>query len=203
MVKTILTNQRACAIEWLQEKLGGEWLEARDISEILEQSLKEDHHLEGIHRVYWSLGYCQGDGVAFEGHIDVEVLRGHQPELDEMMSVCEAAAALLGTEFDIAINRCEVSHHGRYYHENSMDLQFEWDYGTYDSYGGCDQLDAMLEQIRDWLESYIVRVSRALEKMGYAEIEYRGSAEYAAEYLDNNPELLAQFQEEQEFPVGS
>ena len=180
-------------IEWVQEKLSNDWFEPQDITEILEESIREDHYLHGIHNVYWSLGYCQGDGVAFEGHIDLEVLRENVSELDGLMGECEALAALLGCEFDLMVNRCQVRNSGRECHWNSMELELEWDYGDGEGWCGFDALDERIRCVRDWIENYIKEVSRALERMGYAEIEHRGSAGYAAEYLEDRPELLDEF----------
>lgn len=196
MVKEITKEDRAKAISILQEKLGGEWLEPEHITELLKESIQEDHHLRGIEKVYWSLGCCQGDGVAFEGQLDLDELRKHQPELDGMIRDCEALAALLGCDYDLEVVCCEVSHSGRYCHQNSMNLEIEWNAGSgcqglwEECEGDYSPLDRWLSQVNDWLEGYIEDVSRALAKMGYAEIEYQGSEEYAIEYLDCNPHVL-------------
>ncbi len=183
------TTDRAMAIKRLQEKLSGEWLETEHITEMLRESLETDHHIKGMDNVPWSLSNSQGDGVAFEGHLDLDYLRKHQPELDEMIGNCEALVLLSGAEYELENTHCEVGHYGNYYHENSMNLDIEWNNRWKSSTCPTPLID-WLNDIEKWLERYIKNVSRALARLGYEQIEFYGSEEHATEYLDANPEVL-------------
>ena len=117
--------------------------------------------------VYWSLGNCQGDGVAFEGIVDLEKytrvheLRGWGP-VEDFFHV-------------------EITNRGRYSHWNSMYVTIEgWEMDDHPSAWWC-------YRFADPLHSHVVdrikEVSRELEKTGYAELEYQSSDECAADHL--------------------
>lgn len=47
-------------------------IDADFLTDQFKQDLKEYYELGDNFEVYWSLGYCQGDGVCFNGRVDVE-----------------------------------------------------------------------------------------------------------------------------------
>lgn len=120
--------------------------------------------------VSWSLGYCQGDGVAFSGYVDLEKytriheLRGWGPVEDF---------------FEIKIYQV-----GRYTHWNSMSYEVNY-------IGDDDAPEAFWvlfheEKLLDHIKERVKEISRELEAAGYAEIEYRNSDEFIAEEIIGN-----------------
>jgi len=122
--------------------------------------------------VYWSLGYCQGDGVAFYGRVHPESLK----EKDRSAKLLIAALETAGDELYIEITGAN----GHYHHSNSMTVEIEFENDT-------DEEDlparlkiarpALRENLEEYLAEKVKEISRALEKSGYAEIEYRYNEE--------------------------
>ncbi|MEJ7860466.1 MAG: hypothetical protein WKF90_02400 [Pyrinomonadaceae bacterium] len=118
--------------------------------------------------VYWSLGYCQGDGVAFYGRVHPESLKEKDRSAKRLIGALDAA----GDEFYIEI----TGRNSHYHHWNSMTIEIEFENET-----GDEDLPARLKiarpALRENLEKYLAErvkeISRELEKSGYAEIEYR------------------------------
>lgn len=86
-------------------------LDARDLTDEFRSILAEDYGLEGI-EVYWSLSYSQGDGVCFEGAIDLEEFVEKTKSIRDYGLVIPYATAKI-------VNR------GHYCHSKSMTLDFE------------------------------------------------------------------------------
>lgn len=126
--------------------------------------------------IQWGRGYCQGDGVAFYGHIDRDNLR-------------QIAQRLLGAkvykDFTRVYNAgCDGSYvirpnsYGlRYSHCNTMYVEFE-DY-TRD----WDRVDEVFELLRGAITKEIKEVSIQLEELGYKIIEAQESDESVLEEL--------------------
>ncbi len=118
--------------------------------------------------VYWSLGYCQGDGVAFYGRVHPESLKEKDRSAKRLIGTLETA----GDELYIEITGAN----GHYHHWNSMTIEIECSNEIDD-----EDLPARLKiarpELRENLEAYLAEkvkeISRELEKSGYAEIEYR------------------------------
>lgn len=107
--------------------------------------------------VYWSLGYCQGDGMAWEGRLDLDTL------VERLMSGKEKAAVKRAIEKG-EVYEAKLTHSGHYYHWNSMDASLSL----------CDE-DACTKFEREcWanfveaVEADVKATSRRLEKEGYA-----------------------------------
>ncbi len=118
--------------------------------------------------IYWSLGYCQGDGVAFYGHVYPESLKEKDQTAKCLIAALEAAGDALCIEITGAS--------GHYHHWNSMTVEIEFENETDD-----EDLPARLkiarpvlrEELEQYLAERVKELSRELEKSGYAEIEYR------------------------------
>jgi hypothetical protein len=127
--------------------------------------------------VFWSLGYCQGDGVAFYGSVYPEDLKEKDPQAAEFIEALEKAGDVLS----IAI----TGENNHYHHWNSMTVEIEFESETDD-----DDLPARLkiarpalrENLEEYLAEKVKEISRELERSGYAEIEYR----YAEETIRND-----------------
>lgn len=174
---------RQRALEWARENHYGD---CDDLAEKLEESLYEDHGVRYNCKVWYSLNSCQGDGVAFDA----------QPYLSEMAEKDETLAALLKTatvELAVAYNFALdpdlhfgviIKHDGHYHHSNSMDVSIQEQ--NFNDGAPADALWTLGHQIRDHLAERVEQISLALEKMGYAEIEYFESDEAVAEALEDN-----------------
>jgi len=118
--------------------------------------------------VYWSLGYCQGDGVAFYGRVDAEDLKKNDSNVKPLIEQLEAS----GDEISIEI----TGRNNHYHHWNSMNVEVEFE-NEIDDEDLPSRLKIALPNLREELEGYlgdkVSEISRELEKSGYAEIEYR------------------------------
>lgn len=150
----------------------------RDTSERFDwddaQFLTEDFKMQLSERgfddleVYWSLGYCQGDGVAFYGRVWASDLREKDAQAKILIEKLEKA----GDEISIEI----TGGNGHYHHWNSMTVEVEFDNDIDD-----DELPSRLkiarpvwrEEFEEYLSEKVKEISRELEKSGYAEIEYK------------------------------
>jgi hypothetical protein len=130
-----------------------------------------EYGFEGT-EVYWSLGYCQGDGVAFYGRVSKESLKEKDRVAKRLIAALEAA----GDEFYIEI----TGRNSHYHHWNSMTIEIEFENEIDD-----EDLPARLkiarpalrENLEEYLAEKVKEISRELEKSGYAEIEYRYNKE--------------------------
>ena len=151
------------------EREGGDrfdWDDAAVLTEDFKTQLAE-YGFENTN-VYWSLGYCQGDGVAFYGRVYAENLKVKDPEAKRLIERLEAA----GDEISIEI----TGENGHYHHWNSMAVEIEFENEIAD-----EDLPArfkiarplLREELEEYLAEKVKEISRELEKSGYAEIEYR------------------------------
>ena len=118
-------------------------------------------------KVYWSLGYCQGDGVAFYGSVFTSDLKAKDTNAGKLIERLEKA----GDEISIEI----TGSNGWYHHRNSMTVEVDFENETDD-----EDLPARLkialpvwrEDFESYLSERVKEISGELEKSGYAEIEY-------------------------------
>ena len=118
--------------------------------------LLEDAQIKGEAELFYSLSNCQGDGVCFVGDFE------HK-----------------GFTF-------RVSHEGRYYHSNSVNIELIED----DEDDGDDLKADLIEITKDEAEQYFKdaykEICDKIEKRGYAEIEYEQSEEYFKDICEAN-----------------
>lgn len=119
-------------------------------------------------KVFWSLGYCQGDGVAFYGSVYPEDLKEKDPQAAKFIKALEKAGDVLS----IAI----TGENNHYHHWNSMTVEIEFESETDDD-EQPPRLKIARPVLRENLEEHLAEkvreISRELEKSGYLEIEYR------------------------------
>lgn len=143
-----------------------DWDDAEFLSEDFKTQLAE-YGFEDT-KVYWSLGYCQGDGVAFYGRVFAESLKEKDRQAKKLIDALQTA----GDEIYIEITGAN----NHYHHWNSMTVEIEFENETDD-----EDLPARLkiarpalrENLEEYLAEKVKEISRELEKSGYAEIEYR------------------------------
>ena len=143
-----------------------DWDDAEFLTEDFETQLEEYGFEET--EVYWSLGYCQGDGVAFYGRVYAGSLKEKDCQARRLIDALHTAGDSLYIEITGAS--------GHYHHWNSMTVEIEFESETEDK-----DLPARLkiarpvlrEELEEYLGGRVKEISRELEKSGYAEIEYR------------------------------
>lgn len=143
-----------------------DWDDAEFLTEDFKTQLAEYGFSET--EVYWSLGYCQGDGVAFYGRVYPESLKQKDRPAAQMIAALEAAGDALYIEI--------IGANGHYHHSNSMTVEIEFENEIDD-----EDLPARLkiarpalrENFEEYLNERVKEISRELENSGYAEIEYR------------------------------
>lgn len=142
-----------------------DWDDAEFLTEDFKTQLAEYGFEET--EVYWSLGYCQGDGVAFYGRVFAERLKEKDQTAKRLIDALHTA----GDDIYIEITGAN----GHYHHWNSMTVEIEFESETDD-----EDLPARLkiarpalrERLEEYLGERVKGISRELEKSGYAEIEY-------------------------------
>jgi hypothetical protein len=115
--------------------------------------------------VFWSLGYCQGDGVTFYGSVYPTDLKEKDPDAKKFIEALEKAGDCLS----IGI----AGENNHYHHSNSMTVEVE-----FESESDDEEIPARLkiarpvlrEDFESYLEEKVKEISRDLEKDGYAEI---------------------------------
>ena len=186
---TTATRKRGLPFERLSKAAKARAIEkARDF---LREDLCCDHITELFHEhlsehgfpdmeLSWSLSYCQGDGVAFKGPIDMDELAKHEPYIVEQL----ARGVLLGVNPDDWNWSGKIEQHGNYTHWNSMDVELDWRIDNDEWYGDATQ--AIADAIRDHIAERCKQLSREMEKIGYDEIEYETSEEHAIDMIEAN-----------------
>lgn len=177
---------RKAAIEAWREHTR-DWGDDGRLEELLNTDLSEFHGITNS-KVLYSLGHCQGDGVAFEGNPDIDHWAEHDEELAEKLTALRAWAVLLGVEEPQFYIR--ISNSDRHYcHWNSMTLELTND-ADWPTNNDIVPLDDMASAVEAYLTNAIKDISRALEKTGYAEIEYMDSDECLSEYLSESDHIM-------------
>lgn len=114
-------------------------------------------------KIEWSLGYSQGDGVAFYGSIDVEKALRYMRKYNRYRNLFIRSdgppyARIIGNSFST-----------HYSHYNTMNVD-------------CDMSEALAEE----LEEFVRDTSHLLEKSGYDAFEYAYSDEAVAQTCEAN-----------------
>lgn len=117
--------------EWRDKGYDFDDFDSQDLTEQFKETLKEKGFYDP--KVYWSLGYCQGDGVCFEGAIDPEELFNQKG-----FSKFKELIGHVGIKVRTPGNSC---------HSNSMDVEVEFQSG----YAELMDRD-MLRRIEAWEE---------------------------------------------------
>ena len=87
--------------------------DSEQLTEMFEQDLV-DHYRLGAMKVHWSLSSCQGDGVCFEGHVDLQDFLKAERKIGAFRELLGRASA-------------KITHEGRYCHWNSMEVEVDSD----------------------------------------------------------------------------
>lgn len=158
---------------------GGEPFATQDVSEYFKERLTELGYIDAT--VSWSLGYCQGDGMAFECHMccsDLKTLR------DRLFPAGHKVRRVLRGQVLDCIS-VDVKHEGHYYHWNSMRVEVD----NTDYNHETPAQEECLVMLREAIAEDCKDTSRMLEKKGYEILEGYDSDEYIAESFSNSDTL--------------
>lgn len=193
-IKELSKKAQRKAIDRLVKDGWGE-VEVQDLTISFQERLKE---LGLPHEnIQWSLGYSQGDGVSFYGAVDVEAYL----QATELARLPEAPGAGISVRKRWALRRQDrdllekarfdvrIEQVGRYTHSGSMIVEYELYEIDSDDEKERGRIEKAVENLVEEIRAVIVKVSRELEKEGYAEIEYRRSDEAIMDDAEAN-ELL-------------
>lgn len=133
--------------------------------------------------VFWSLGYCQGDGVAFYGSLYPTDLKEKDPDAKKFIEALEKAGDCLS----IGIS----GENNHYHHWNSMTVEVEFECESDEHIPARLKIarPVLREDFEAYLDEKVKEISRELEKDGYAEIEYRQSEEVVRAELSESKHL--------------
>ncbi len=121
--------------------------------------------------VEWSLSYSQGDGVAFYGPVDMEIV-GKRVLTPEDQAAWKALSD--AGDLRVQLTRNSFGHH--YSHWNTMTVNVESNEGD----------SALIERIEEAVAEDVRKTSRELEADGYKEIEYKLSDATLIEGMQGN-----------------
>lgn len=182
--------------------------DSEDLTELFDNEL-EHRGLSGLTAQY-SLSYCQGDGVAFDGRVDLdEVLDPEFAHIQVMLAEHRHGGVVDGVHVTWAVPLQDVRVHltqrdSHYTHWNSFDVDIcealtevceigkgcedcgDWGTLTRHDDTGCE----FLKPIDEALTQYFQDLSRKFEKLGYAEIDFYQSDEYFSDYFDERAAFL-------------
>lgn len=133
--------------------------------------------------VMFSLGHCQGDGVAFYGRLNMDKLCKKHPSLIELVNECSVEGPI-HIESDGA--------NGRYHHWNSMSVfvvdENNQSLGTWE--GLTEEARLKLQNAAEKLESAVKEIlqaaSRECESVGYEVMEDMLSEENLRDEMEAN-----------------
>jgi hypothetical protein len=135
------------------------------------EGIKEDLAKLGYHDldIRYSLGHCQGDGVAFyTKNVDAFSIL-------QRMGISPCKAEKISNEIFVTITKNKTFH--LYDHYNTMDVNIEEQ--------NCRRKRPLVEETINKLEEFISKELKALsckfEANGYEAIEYQNSDEYFSE----------------------
>lgn len=150
--------------EKLTEEIGETFRYNYDFVELVKSDLK-GIGLENL-RPYYSLSYCQGDGLCLTGYIDFDEIR---PELKKVFCKDFTLADCKIYDMISKYSRIEFNHVGNYYHCNSVSIDIENDIDinncSMDEFNNHQIVINKLEyNVKNWHDN----ISYKYEKLGYS-----------------------------------
>lgn len=145
--------------------------------ELLEEYFSSNATFEDV---YYSLGYCQGDGAMITFSIDIENFnKKYHIFNDEEMRYIK--------DYDI-IDKIEVVHIGRYYHKYAFDVNicYSDSYWQYINKSDFDSIDERLCKATERGSAFynnIVAMNGELEDFGYSCINYYNYEDSVLEFV--------------------
>ena len=150
------------------------------------QYLKESMELLAEEKGYpelkaeFSLSYSQGDGVRFTGELDSADIEALAQRLLEGKDLKHLKWVAKSSEFSMFIS----SNGSRYVHELTMYCYFSYDNSS--SSFSIPRIQSLLERLERLILNDLRSICKECERMGYREIEFHESDDYAMGCLDAN-----------------
>lgn len=148
-------------------------LDTQRVTEAIQEEVAYSYGLKA-EQCNWRLSYCQGDGVAFYGAIDLDALAEKNEEVRSLLMKFASLDATVWAN----------SEHtgGNYYHYNTMRVEVECD--------RCEQpeeAESLCEELAEEVRRVLREASKHATEYGYAEIDNETSEYAAANYYEDNP----------------
>ena len=140
---------------WYREMQGECGDYTREVSEFFKYELDEIGYPSD--KCYWSLGHCQGDGMAFYGDIDRDAIAKIR---NRVLPRTSRARSLTNTFLFNYVTFTISDCNGHYNHHNSMSVNFEANNISEKTY-------QLLIELRDAIQEDVKDLSRDLERQGY------------------------------------
>jgi hypothetical protein len=161
-------------VEFLQENF-----HAESLTSLFKEDLKS-HYGINVEDVYWSLSYCQGDGVSFVGTFQEELFKKVASRLDSKDLRCLERVLKVEESFINMFKIIKNDH--RYQHEYTMTVQCH----EYWNLPNGGHIERMIENLTNLLTSEIRSIGKEMQENGYKEIEHRTSEDYAKEEIEQS-----------------
>ncbi len=162
--------------------------DCEQLTETFREVLWEKYGIEGAD-VNWSLGSCQGDGVAFAASPNIRAMADHDQGLRQCLDAAEVLLAIQGADYE-ADWSVQITHAGRCYGWGGMQVSVE----CRAPWGDIDPIQDILDGIAALAAEIVCPIVQGackhLERLGYREIEHRESHECIAETLEANRHLF-------------
>lgn len=189
-IKTIVGMQYNELSEDAKEKAKADYLEygrfPQEFSMDLVENLKASYELHNL-KTYYSLSYCQGDGLCLYGEIShSEIFNNNFRKI--------ALKGLKGRQITSVkenLYKIDFRHSGSYYYANSTDIEAQEN-----SYDITDKQYALLEKVVTNIREWYLEFCREWEDIGYdyfyeiSNEEMEGVSEANDYYYDENGVLL-------------
>jgi hypothetical protein len=142
---------------------GREWhnatFDSADMTEQLKEYADEKHGVV-TPECNWSLSFCQGDGVAFYGVVDLDKLAAKH---ENVKKIIDAA-----TEIDVTLSVTSEGRNNRYHHWNSMAVSAEHDtgYRYSEKYRNEDEgpLEEKADKLANELQEAVAEILKAASR---------------------------------------
>lgn len=151
----------------------------------------QDHAIEkhGVKTdtCYWSISFCQGDGVAFYGNLDLDELAKKHGDVKAILAKAKKIDVTLSVKID--------GKNSRYHHWNSMTVEVENDYGfRYNDKKYTDKRltelenksDALANELQEAVATILKDASRDTYRWGEEVILANSEDENVIDLLEGN-----------------
>lgn len=155
-------------------------IDTNSITEVFKYTLENEYGLklethDPTDSIFWHLNYCQGDGVAFYGSLDIDFMLQH-PALTHIHKELKIIAEHEYFFTNISIFRGNP----HYDHWNTMKVTVETDCD------GDEQFGNAVQTVKESLQQYVKEVSKQLEEMGYKMLENQYNVKACKEFINDN-----------------
>lgn len=182
--------QKAAREQWEQDdRQDGSPMACEIVNEDFEQMVGDKGY--PTKDIRWSLGYCQGDGMAFYGREDVD-----SKMLERLIAEGWAAPQGIDTAkvqrlveieaFSLVVDITPNSFGSHYAHYNTMDVELDvCDHYVEDAISN-DKLEEIRKSLEKFIEEDVQALSQKLADHGYSIFDNYYEEEYIADMLIGN-----------------